>query len=596
MAEKNENSKNSESTPSEFVGPRERLASRLEKPDPVQDIETEEKSVPETSETSAISRWQRFRRWCFSHKKISIPATILVLLIILAAIPFTRYKIAAVLITHDINIQVLDSKTGSPVSLATVKSGNVSAITSGSGVATLPGIKAGKAKISVSKNHYKDGEQELTVPVLSPDKDFKASLSPTGRLVKVSIKNFVNQKPLADVEIKAADIKAKTDASGNALLVLPVGPHQHQAELKLNGYNDAKLTLEVSDTEIKQNDFQLTPYGKVYFLQDRSGRLDVMKANLDGSDLKTVLAGTGFENAETTILVASPDWRHIALLARRDNSKPKVYVLSASDDKLNIADEGSADFALNGWIGDHLVLTASRTDVKPWQTGSSKLKSYNAGTGKLTTLDQTTGDGDAGSNIYEYYSFVYLSGELVSFGKGWTSQTPDSADYTGKEETLSSISAGGQNGRKAAGYDAAAKTVDYAVHLPSSVYLLVSSQGSDQEEYFDYKAGETPQAASLSFGDFYGDYPNYYLSPDGKHASWSEPRDGKSAVVVGESDGTKGTAVASLDSNFRVFGWYSSEYLLVSSESKLFIMGVDGGTPHKITDFGADNYYMALFP
>jgi len=248
---------------------------------------------------------------------------------------------------------------------------------------------------------------------------------------------------------------------------------------------------------------------------------------------------------------------------------------------------------MTGWSGDNLIYTLSRTDLNPWQTGSGKLKAYNVSTGKLTMLDQTTGSGNVNSNVYEYYNFVYLSAGNVIYGKGWTTQSQDDADFTGKEETLSSISPSGQNHQVVASYDAATKTADYSPYLPNSIYILASAQGSD-DTYYDYQVGTPPQQISLSLEEFYKNYPIYYPSPDGKKTVWTEQRDGKNTLLVGDANGSNGKVAASL-SDYSAFGWYSSQYLLITKDnSELAIIGLTGGTPQKITDYQANTYYATL--
>ena len=579
--------KKSEST-SDFIGPRERLT-------PVEPPEPEETEIsepePEPNEPGQATRRQRFKRWYLTHKKLSIPATFLLLLLILVAIPFTRYAVAGVFVSRDIQIQVLDSKTNTPVSEASVQADGASGVTSGTGYVTLHGVDVGPVTVKVTKKYCKDGTLNVTVPVVMSAKTYSTELEPTGRQAKITVKDYVDQEALADVEIKIADIKAKTDQSGEAVVVLPVGPHEHATELTLEGYNTSKVTLTVSDTEIKQNDFKLTPAGKVYFLSNRSGTIDVMKANLDGSEPQVVLAGTGSERASGTVLMASPDWKYLALLARREGSKDKIYIISTADDKLTTADEGSADFTLEGWGGDSLIYTVSRTDLNPWQTGAAKLKAYSAGTGKITTLDQTTGSGDAGSNIHEFYSFVYLSGDTVVYGKGWTSQSDNDADFTGKQETLSAISAGGQNHKVVASADAATKAMDFAPSASNAIYILITTTGTGSEEFLDYQIGTQPQPAEITSEDFYKNYPVYISSPDGKKTLWMEIRDGKTAIMVGNVNGANGKVAVSGD-EYSSFGWFTNRYLLLSKDgSELAITGLENDPVQTITSYQADTVY-----
>lgn len=595
--------------PTEFESPRQPLKEvkpveepaeedpAVEEPEPEPKSEEEPALEPEEQKeqpkkTVGLSRRQRLKRWYLSHKKISIPASLLILLLILAAIPFTRFAIAGTVVAHDIEVKVLDSKTGAPVSDASVRAGSGSAgKTNGTGQATIKNVKPGPTTIEVTKKYYKDGNLRATVPVINPSKPFSTEIEAIGRQVKIAVTDIVSQKPLAEVEIAISDVKAQTDQFGNAVVVVPVGPASYEATLALKGYNESKMTVQVSDTEIKQNDFKLTPTGRVYFLSTRSGNVDVLSANLDGTDTKTVLAGTGKEDEDNTVLLASNDWKYLALYANRDGARAKLYIITTSDDKLTTADEGSADFTLYGWLGSSVVYSISRTDLSPWQVGAGKLKAYDASSGKITTLDQTAGSGNVNSNIHEYYSFVFLAGGDVVYAKSWTTQSSDSADFTGKEDKLSSISSNGQNHKVIASYDAATKTTDFVAHKPNSIYILTSTQETDDYTYFDYVIGSPPKQISLTLDEFYSFYPTFYHSPDGKKTAWTETRDGKKALIVANSDGENEKAVAMLDEH-TAFGWFTNQYLLVAKNgSELAIISADGGASLKLANYQSGTYY-----
>lgn len=71
------------------------------------------------------------------HKKISIPATIIALLLVLLAIPVTRYQLLGLVIKKDYSVTVLDSKTNKPISSVDVSLGGKTAKTDQSGKATV---------------------------------------------------------------------------------------------------------------------------------------------------------------------------------------------------------------------------------------------------------------------------------------------------------------------------------------------------------------------------------------------------------------------------------------------------------------------------
>ena len=65
-------------------------------------------------------------------------------------------------------------------------------------------------------------------------------------------------------------------------------------------------------------------------------------------------------------------------------------------------------------------------------------------------------------------------------------------------------------------------------------------------------------------------------SPSGNVTFWSETRDGKNTLFVGDGQGANQKEIAKL-SDYQTYGWYTEDYLLVSKDgSELYILGKDG--------------------
>lgn len=545
-----------------------------------------EESKPPKAIVMSKSRWQRFRNWYVSRKKWTIPATVFLILLIFAAVPWTRYKAVGVVVKKNFTVEILDSTSRAPVSDATVRAGPVSSQTDGNGRAILR-LSVGNQSILISKKYYKEQRAEILVPILSQKTTRTIEVDATGRQVKIVVKNLITQKTLGDVDIKVSDITAKTDKNGEAIVVLPVGAKEQKATLELEGYNESEVTLKISNIEVLENNFTLTPAGKVYFISKRTGKLDLMKANLDGSDAKVVVSGTGNERDYETVLLPSPNWKYIALIARRTTAypTPQLFILSTQNDELLDIDNGNADIGLVSWSGDNLIYTVSRRDMPKWQTGKEKLKSYSASSGKITLLDQNAASGDATASANEYYAFVMVGGENVVYSKGWSPSDDIKADelLNGKKSSISIILASGQGYKQVANYDAK-DNIQYSRHRPSAVYIWQQTGSSDN--FFDYAVGSAaPKTVSINEETFYGSYQKFYTAPSGKKALWAESRDGKYSLFVSDSSGQNSSAIASLI-EFDAYGWFNDEYILVTKGgSELHIMGANGGKPVKITDF-----------
>jgi len=552
--------------------------------EPVAEPEPEAKSEEPKMTSSHWRHLHRFKVWYSSHKKWSIPATVIIVLAILGAVPFTRYHVAGLVLKKDFTIQVTDSVTNTPVSGATVSTGAISATADGSGKVTLRSVKVGPHTFSISKKYYKDGSISAVVPILRQKTTPSVLFVATGRQVKIKVTNLISGKVLGAVEIQVAGTTAKTASDGTATAVLPADTSTQKATLSLDGYNNASVTVKISNKDVAENDFKLTPAGKVYFLSKRTGSLDVMKANLDGTSAETVVAGTGNEEQGNTFLQQSPDGKYVALVAKRTTTDPtpQLYVLATADDKLLQADSGNAVFNMTGWVGDSLVYTVARQDLPAWQQGLNKLKSYDATSGKNTLLDQSAGS-DAATGVNENYQMVMISGNNVIYGKTW-SYTIDATNLTGKHASLQIIGIDGQNHQAVATYPAT-DIVQFVPHSPVALYISDETADLATTTYFDYTAGSTPKPASLSGNQLYAGSYFYFFSASGSQTFWSEPRDGKYALVLADGSGANPKTIANL-SDYSAYSWYTDNYLLVTKgNSELYVMDTHGDPAIKVTDF-----------
>jgi Cu/Ag efflux protein CusF len=539
------------------------------------------------------TKLERFKGWYGERKKWTIPATLLLLIILLAAVPFTRYNLAGLALKKDLTVKVLDSETNTPVSGADVTLGNLSAQTNSAGQATLRHVKVGHHKITISKKYYKDMAIDELAPILRPKSTASIQLVATGRQVKVTITNLINQNPIADAKVSVAGSTAKTDSNGTALVVLPADSTEHKATISADGYNDSKVTIKVGGDQIPNEKFRLTPDGKVYFLSKLSGKIDVVKTNLDGTDRQTVLAGTGNEDDRNTVLLASRDWKYLALLSRRAGNNPTLYVINTGNDGLTTVEQGSANISLTGWSGSNFVYTLTHSDVQLWQPGRQVLKSYNAITKKTTTLDQTTA---SGSGSFDYLSQlvgnVYAYDDQVYYIMNWTAAFGSSliSQLQTKQATFNSIKPDGSAKKSihsfglASGTQSADITLDESVKSPKAVELHLFDGVKDN--YYVYADGQVKNDPSANSNNFFSTYPTYLLSPSGDKTFWSEPRDGKNTLFVGDEEGENGKQIAAL-SDYNTYGWYTDSYLLVSkNSSELYVMDNAGKqTPVKISDY-----------
>lgn len=538
---------------------------------------------------------KRFFTGYWHRKKWTLPLTSLIIIGIVLALPASRYPLLALGIKRQYEVVIQDSKTHTPVSGARITLDGQTRTTDSAG-RTFFKAKVGKRIVSVSKKYYKGFSERIFVGVNVSHNSSKVELQAVGRQVPITIINSISRYPLANAEIKVLDTQAKTDAHGVATIVLPTGSPTLPAIVTASGYNDLNTRVEVTSTAVVANTFRLTPTGRVYFLSNLSGDIDVVSTNLDGSDRQTVLAGSGNEDPNNTVLLASQDWKYLALLSKRSDGKnAQLYLINTSNNKLTTMDSTGAIFTPVGWDGHSFVYQADINNVPSWKSGGSLLKSYNAETGNDVTLDQTTASGTSQA-IFVGQDFGYRTTQIVGaqivYIKKWSEgyDEPGSAAYNGKQDQILSIASDGSGKQvlKNISIPAIATYEDISalVYNPAHVYFQVSN--SSGNTYYDYTNGSVTQSNTITDESWQQDQQNYatYLqSPSGNQTFWSQTRDGKNTLFVGDANGANGKQIASL-SDYTAYGWYGENYVLVEKGSnELYVMPASGGKALKVSDY-----------
>jgi Tol biopolymer transport system component len=557
--------------------------------EPTKKEEVESPSEPEADNTKKGQKNHRFKAFFAAYwrkKTWTLPVTIAAVVLIVLAIPFTRYKVLGLFIQKQVHVVVMDSATHTPVSGAVVTIGGKTLKTEGTGDATGK-VKLGSTQLAVTKQYYKPSTQKVVVGLSSSGNTYKVSLQAAGRQVPITVIDKVTGKGLEGADIKVIDTEAKTDKSGKATVVVPTDTKDPQATISLHGYNNLTAAIKVTDKMVEANTFAVMPAGKLYFLSNKSGKLDVVKTNLDGSDRQTVLAGTGTEDRNNTSLLASRDWKYLALLSRRDGKNASIYLIDTTKgDKLTTMDEGEATFALSGWSGSSFVYLVNRNTPQPDQ-GAQVIKSFNAATGKLQTLDQTAAL-NADPTVRQTFSSIYLLQDQLLYAKNLiplSYATP----ITNQAELLSiKVDGSGKKTVRTFGLSPGAKaysvSVDLRAYEPHGVYLHFDDGIKDG--YYEYEDGKVQDKALTNDAFWNAPYPTYLQSPDGNNTFWSESRDGKNALFIGDQDAGNKKEIASA-SEYTPYGWYTDAYVLLSKDSsELYIQAADGSkTPLKITDY-----------
>ncbi|GEM_PF-183453 len=500
-----------------------------------------------------------------------------VLLIIILAVPFTRYKLLGLVVKKPVTLTVIDSKTDTPVSNATISVNGGSIKTDANGKANLK-VALGRAALRVTKQYYKTYSGSFFV-------GFQAAHAPnihliaTGRQVSITVLNKISGKPLANAEIKVLHTTAKTNAHGQAVVVLPTSNTSDNATLALNGYNTAAINVQVTSSVVSGNTFTLTPSGHLYFLSNLSGTIDVVKTNLDGTGRQTVLAGTGKEDPNTTSLLASRDWHYLVLKAQRDTGRPALYLIDTSNDKTAAFDNSNATFNLIGWYDHNFVYDLLSNTVAQSQTGHEVIKGYDADHAQLNQLDQDQAEGSAASYAYQGFGNFYVLSNRLAYTTQWYTydSTGTGYDISSKSDTIRTVQPTGQSKKDYQSFPTSGLGyIQATLYKPQAIYYAVYNNSNNTTAYYNFDGQTVTTATSLNQSTFAQTYPTYLISPSGNQSFWADQRDGKNVLFIGNADAQNQKQIGSL-TGYAAYGWYSDNYVLASQDSsQLYIMPAGG--------------------
>jgi hypothetical protein len=543
-------------------------------------------------------RWQGLLPTTKRAWAIWAAGAIVVLAGILLAIPATRYGLLGLFVKRDITLIVTDSRTHKPVSELILSLNRQKLTTNAMGQVVFKAVPVGGHELVGSKKYYNLLMDKIAVPISGKGTTFRLKADAIGDPVTVKVINKINGKPLIGAIIEALGTAATTSNTGEANLVLPIGQAGRPGVVKADGYNDLAVTIKNFEQVNSTNTFALVPNGKVYFLSKRTGKINVMKSDLDGSNPTVVLAGTGREDSFDTVLLATRDWKYLALKAKRDSDKAKIYVISTLKDGTDMVDQGNADFGLEGWSGHDLVFTVARSGVAVWEPKQTALKEYDADAGKIKTLYETQAvdNGNYYNSTGEVLSNVYLVGTSAIFTKQWW--VPGDLYYqtqllAGKKLGVYSIdlTSGGMTTLRDWGMTTS-RSLNSKLYRPDELLTqLYDSAGAGKSTFFEATGGKVTESADVSTDEFNNQYyPSFLQSPSGNNTVWYEPRDGKNTLFEGNASGGDAKQLASL-SEFAAYGWYTDNYILLSKDgSELYIAPADmTSTPVKVTDYHKAN-------
>ncbi len=536
---------------------------------------TETKTTPEAdhkpepkTKLGLKARWHNLSK----RNKIIVGAAggLLAVLLLTLATPL-RYIVVGSFHQGTLTATVVDDSTGDPVPDAQVGIGKVSATTDKSGHVVLKDLKLGHANVTINKHAY----DTKTIPVTvfwRPVKLGTVKIHSNGVLIKFSVSDWVSTKPVTAAKVTIGNSSAVTDASGEASVSIePQAVAGAKAAVMADGYNLQAVTVAGAEAP---NAVKLVPAGSVYYFSNRSGRIDLYSAKLDGSGQTVVLKGTGSEDSATGLLPSINDPDTMAIVSSRigkraTNGTLEHDLFMYSGGKFAQIDSGVDFEDFRAWIGDNLVYIV--TD----KNGNVVIKSYNAKTKtakKLTTITKPDGED----------SYTYVQGLSVASDKLYYTVTSND------ESQIGFYSIGLTGGSKQ--LDTSYVSQAYRQSKPAlSVGLSDNNNPNLIWKSLNFATGGFTQLAGEPASESNRGYAD---SPDKTHSVYVETRDGKSQLYLTDGEGKNDTAITTSGVVNQFVNWYNNRYVVYSTNDKgsvLHIVAITGGTEQKVADFFQGN-------
>jgi hypothetical protein len=353
--------------------------------------------------------------------------------------------------------------------------------------------------------------------------------------------------------------------------------------------------IDVQSLLSSDNSFGLIVAGRVYALQSSLNKLNVLSVNLDGSNPKTVVYGTGAETDATSRLYNSSDWRYLMLFTRRNAATASgLYLInSVSNNDLTTVEEDTNTITPIGWSAHSFIYLVQNNAQPNYQPSYYELKSYDADTGHTTTLDQSDALGSQSDYAYQTFGNFFITDGKLLYSKLWQGSV-DTYENSNVTSSINSISADGQNQEPYQQFPMTSSgsivsAIKAAAYGSGKVYFDASfTAGPDQ--YFSY-ADNSLMPVTIDAGTFADADYRGVVSPSGELVENAAIKGGKYVITTTSLSSTTSSAktVASLPISYHFYGWYSDAYMLVSSDDTIYIIPANGAAlsqePIKITSY-----------
>jgi len=275
------------------------------------------------------------------------------------------------------------------------------------GKVTVPNVRYGKVSVAAKKAGYQDVNYGVTLdfdPFLhkfggqetdDAARKIELSLPATGIPVAFKVVDLLSGQPVTAGEFTIGDVVAKPDDKGLVSVKIPgTDAAKVQVMTHFGGkYVDQKFDLTLGGNGAQE--IKVVPGGKHYFLSKRSGVLTVYSSNIDGSDVQSIVTGTGQET-DSTAFAVSPDGKYGVLSSSRDGARntkqemlQRIYIVDLTTKQLTRVDE-ARDISFADWSGSTLVYTTTALEPTT-NTYPMAVKSVDTTTKRVYNFESAAG-------------------------------------------------------------------------------------------------------------------------------------------------------------------------------------------------------------
>ncbi|HEX3568234.1 MAG TPA: hypothetical protein VHT70_00990 [Candidatus Saccharimonadales bacterium] len=497
------------------------------------------------------------------HNKWARWGTIIGVLAVLGVVfgvPTSRYAVLnTVGVRSSVTVTALDNSTAQPLKNVTVQIAGQSAATDIHGVAKVQHVRLGKQTMKLKRIAFAPMTQTITVGWGSNPLD-AISLKPAGTQYVIDVTDYLSGKGVAQTEASSGDADATANSNGKIVLTIdaPDDTGTIPVTLSANGYRNEQITLNVTTQTATK--VQLVTARKEIFVSKQSGKYDLYKIDVDGKNKQLLLAGTGLET-DNISLVENADDSEVALVSTRDNMRDQDgFLLSAlalvkvSDGTVLTIDHAEHIQPID-WIGDRIIYDAASAGASAANPERYRLMSYDYVASKRSQL-ATANEFNAVLSAQGYIYFAVSSTDPKAQADFFRIK-PDNTD---RQMIL--------NQEVWSAFRSDYNTLN--LQTPGGWYSYSLTNGQSQ------KLQSVPALVSRTYVD----------SPDAKHSLWIDTRDGKGVLLNfdGKQDQTLQTQ-AGLTYPVRWLDGTTIIYRVADQQSSAdYALSTAGGAAKKITD------------